>query len=302
MSGNSKTDGDVPEPGRPALIERLNHLWRLDKYNHRAACDVLDDPRSVLTALAIPLEKAQALWGYEAALGEDAAPAIELSKNLLPALVFDALENCESWALSAQGGYITAVQFLAVIFWVLQTDETTPDDEKKIVEQWADLLRSASHQRGRGLNTPLPHRLVTPRDSVTRIPSQTKAPDGWDWSLLVSDADNFLTANDLDFSVRKIASYWLTGDVADLKDDAAPEVAASPVQPARAQGADWTGEMLAAQRAVFDADGKGKPMLRMVALTGIPERKIRLLIAEFKVLKASTEPAGPWRGLQTKKR
>lgn len=69
MSGsNDKQEGNansnISEPGLTALLKRLNALWRLEKWNQKADCDILDDPRSILTALAIPLDKAYEIWGY----------------------------------------------------------------------------------------------------------------------------------------------------------------------------------------------------------------------------------------------
>ena len=289
------------EPGLPALVKRLNAYWRLSKWNHKADCDMLDDPRSMLTTLAIPLDKAHALWGYIMPLGGSTAGAQAPIQHELPTLVFDALENWESWASSAQGDYITAVQFLAVIFWILRADTTTPDDEKKIVEQWADLLRSASNQRGRGLNEPLPRRLVTPRDSVTRIPAQTKAPDGWDWSLLVSDADNFLAANDLELSVRKIALYWLTGDEAGLKVVEAPIFSVPVAQPTRTRGSAWTDDELKALIKEFDGT-PGKTVLArrevIAGRRGTSAANIKKYLAKAREkLPTSAAASSPFTGL-----
>lgn len=52
------------KPGLPALLKRLQSLWVPTKLRRGATCDVLDDPRSILTALAIPLDKAHEFWGY----------------------------------------------------------------------------------------------------------------------------------------------------------------------------------------------------------------------------------------------
>ena len=52
------------EPGLPALLKRLQSLWVLTKFNRAATCDVLDDPRTRVHALAIRLDKAHALWVY----------------------------------------------------------------------------------------------------------------------------------------------------------------------------------------------------------------------------------------------
>ena len=59
--------GEYPaptEPGLPALLKRLNAYWRLLEWNRNAGCDMLDEPRSILTTLAIPLDKAHEFWGY----------------------------------------------------------------------------------------------------------------------------------------------------------------------------------------------------------------------------------------------
>lgn len=77
MSGNPKTDGDVSEPGLPALIKRLNRFWRSDKYTPKADCDVLDDPREFLTALAIPLDKAYELWGFDRVVADERPVSVD---------------------------------------------------------------------------------------------------------------------------------------------------------------------------------------------------------------------------------
>lgn len=89
MSGNSKTDADVSEPGLPALIRRLNRFWLLDKYTPKADCDVLDDPREFLTSLAIPLDKANELWGYGVVVEGMAVEAPEPAANVARVLAKD---------------------------------------------------------------------------------------------------------------------------------------------------------------------------------------------------------------------
>ena len=68
IGSNDKQDGNsnsnISEPGLPALLKRLNAWWQLEKWDKKAECDILDDPRSILTALAIPLDKAYEIWGY----------------------------------------------------------------------------------------------------------------------------------------------------------------------------------------------------------------------------------------------
>ena len=52
------------EPGLPALLKRLQSWRGQTKLIRGATCDVLDDPRSMLTTLAIPLDKAHVFWVY----------------------------------------------------------------------------------------------------------------------------------------------------------------------------------------------------------------------------------------------
>ena len=60
----------------------------------------------------------------------------------------------------------------------------------------------------------------------------------------------------------KAAALWGYGQVA--------QVAAAPTS----DGDEWTGERLAAEKAKFKADGKGKFMKRLAAFTGVPMREI----------------------------
>ena len=232
------------EPGLPALLKYLRAWWVLSK-RRGATCDVLNDLKiRYATTLAMRLDKAHALWGYGGPLYGDKGNAEGAKENNLPALVFDALERWDSWASSAQGGYITAVQFLALIFWKLQGNAKSPDDEKLIVEQWATVLRDATHQRARGLQEPLPRRLVAPLNSITRLAVQTKAPDGWEWSLLVSDADNFIAAHDLDLSVTGVLSEWLEGAASATNGAAGQADFVAPMPLPRARGSAWTDDDL----------------------------------------------------------
>lgn len=56
-------------PGLPALLKRLKSLWVLTKLKTAATCDVLDDPRTGVHALAIRLDKAHELWGFGQVVG-----------------------------------------------------------------------------------------------------------------------------------------------------------------------------------------------------------------------------------------
>lgn len=72
-AGKIRTTWPEPtEAGLPALLKRIRQTWAYAVRNRAATCDVLDDPRSVLTALAVPLDKAHAAWGY----GQVVAPVV----------------------------------------------------------------------------------------------------------------------------------------------------------------------------------------------------------------------------------
>ena len=60
-----KTNYPTPTaPGLPALLKRLRGDWSLSKLAV-STCDILDDPKiGYATFLAIPINKAHALWGY----------------------------------------------------------------------------------------------------------------------------------------------------------------------------------------------------------------------------------------------
>lgn len=76
--GRVRTTWPEPtEPGRPALLKLIRCTWVHAKRNRAATCDVLDDPRSSLTALAIPLDKAHAAWGYGRTVASTATPAAQ---------------------------------------------------------------------------------------------------------------------------------------------------------------------------------------------------------------------------------
>lgn len=70
-------------------------------------------------------------------------------------------------------------------------------------------------------------------------------------------------------------------------------------QPASAE---WTGERLAAQRAVFVAAGNRDFTKRLAALSGLEEREIRRLIGEFNASKTDVKPQTVWPSQIIKKR
>lgn len=72
------TAQEPTEPGRPALLKRIRASWPKDKLNRAATVDMLDEPRSMLTRLAMPFDKAHAHWGWGALM--PATPLHDVSK------------------------------------------------------------------------------------------------------------------------------------------------------------------------------------------------------------------------------
>lgn len=67
------------EPGRPALLRYLRACWIQAKPLKDATCDILDDLTrrfELVNSLAIPLDKACALWGYGRVVADTAPPVM----------------------------------------------------------------------------------------------------------------------------------------------------------------------------------------------------------------------------------
>jgi hypothetical protein len=59
------------EPGLPALVKILGKYWKLSRRTRHSTCDILDDPTMAsLVNLAIPLDRAAAIWGYGCSDGD----------------------------------------------------------------------------------------------------------------------------------------------------------------------------------------------------------------------------------------
>lgn len=91
-------------------------------------------------------------------------------------------------------------------------------------------------------------------------------------------------ANLLAIRLDKAYEFWGYGSVA-----TAPLLAET-----QAASAEWTGERLATQHAVFLASGYRDPTKRLAILSGLEETKIRRLMKPFKSSKDDVKPRTVW--------
>ena len=61
---NTTKPQEATEPGRAALLKLLRASWPYIRRKRAATVDVLDEPRSMLNALAIPFSQAHAHWSW----------------------------------------------------------------------------------------------------------------------------------------------------------------------------------------------------------------------------------------------
>ncbi len=133
-----------------------------------------------------------------------------MKSNELAELVARALDGDGSgweWVSQTKEGKIGAVQFLAVILWVVGGGESDGARDLRIVAGWAERLAVATLRRCATLGGRGPTREITPRDPVTllELPSVT---DDWDWVLAVEDADSFLQRAGMGFLCSDVLAYW----------------------------------------------------------------------------------------------
>ena len=128
---------------------------------------------------------------------------VDHSETSLVELVRQTLEGDEAWIQQTQGGSISVIQFLAVVLLALSKDETTPDEEALIVNDWAKTLLKATTRYTNG-------RLITPTHPVTYLPLPGIPQDN-KWIFSIDGADDFLESLGMGFRCTALLSF-LRGD------------------------------------------------------------------------------------------
>lgn len=190
-----------------------------------------------------------------------------------------ALDDYQSWATEASAtGRITPAQFLAVVLWAIsatQGRELSESEVNGVISKWWDRLVEATVKRAATLGGHGPYRRLYPFDVLTCLElDQNKITTPQGWCIRADDADEWLSSNGAGaWCAAFFESCGLRGRVAD-----APSIAT-----------DWTGEKLAAQLALFKAQGHRDYAKRTWALASIKERDGRRLVSEYQ---NSHGPAG----------
>jgi hypothetical protein len=288
------------EPGSPALLKYLRNWWVLSK-RRGATCDVLDDPKiRYATTLAIRLDKAHGLWGYghtvNCVMVDDTVP----------------IEPPPSWAVQSPVGMLRRgplpadrlVRLADVVRWFIKERETP---RLSAVKRVCDTINANSiewlyHVKEGAYASPsdptngfakfLPGTGTNAEKLANSFIRQIEALWG-----NAHEPDTVLEANEhpcvaLACTISRAYALWGYGGVA----AASVPATATPATPK-----DWTGEQLAAQRAVLVSEGRRDPVKRLADETGLKDREIRRRIAEYEMPTTAAKKAGMYDQLVNKK-
>lgn len=177
-------------------------------------------------------------------------------------------DTLPKWLPRASMGVLTVDQFLALVLYVISNDETDDAAEAAIVSAWSDELRRCIDE---GTD-------ISPRSPVTLLPLPHKVGSLDGWVFAVEEADWFLRDRHMAWSCAEI--------IAHLHGDGSQQVQSSP--PASDQTAlrtsveEWTGERLCQLEDELRKKGCRDYTKQMVKETGLQERRIRALKAEWR--------------------
>jgi hypothetical protein len=301
QNGRISTKRSEPvEPGLPALLKYLRGYWGQSQLRG-ATCDALDDKRIPnATLLAIRLDKAYELWRY----GRIVAT---VNDNELK-----QAEPPDSWSVHSPVGLLRCgplpadrlVRLVDVVQWFV-TDRETP--RLSAVQRVCDVINAdalgwlyhvnegtyaVAPDTSSGFIAFLPGTGTNAEKVAYSFATQIQAVCGngnWPGGVL---AANEHPCAALACTINRAYELWDYGTVVN-----APLLAET--QPASKE---WSGEMLAAQLAVFKADGKPAHMKRLATLSGLNDRKIRHLIAGVKTPKTDVKLDTVWVGRAIKNR
>lgn len=181
------------------------------------------------------------------------------------AIVFDTLDNWGEWQENAHlSGCASIYQVLAIMLWcrVYELPPLSKQGESAFVLEWAEKIKDATDTRAATLGVSPAFRFLTPLDQVTRIePTDRRAIKTLDgWVINWRQVDEWL----YDQGYSKLCAYFF-------------ECATQNTQAKE----EWTPQRLEERRAQLEGDGRGQPMKRLVAESGMKERTIRYQIAKL---------------------
>ena len=107
----------------------------------------------------------------------------------------------DRWIENAGLGRLNAIEALAIILFSVRNTFNL-DNERRIVEQWANELRAAAEARD-----------ITPRDPVTLLPLQS-VPVDWHWLISVDDADSFVAARGMGWKCSELSLIHISSSPA----------------------------------------------------------------------------------------
>lgn len=214
------------------------------------------------------------------------------NQQALLAQVLHALdeESYREWLPKTRGGSIGAIQFLSVMLWALSDAVDDAHKDMQIVSAWAEALHKATAWRA---NAALggKWREVTPFDPVTYL-AFDNCPAGWQWTLTVDNADDFLGDRSIGFRCSDVLAYW-RGEPSPYSDpgpgrplvaDGTSEALPTSLQAPKTKGSEWSGARLwdRQEALVREKNGKKHGTTKTLAEeSGLSERKIRRLIEDF---------------------
>lgn len=200
------------------------------------------------------------------------------------AIVFDTLDNWGEWQENAHlSGCASIYQVLAIMLWcrAYESPPLSKQDKSAYVLAWAEKIKEATATRVATLGSSPAFRFLTPLDQVTRMePTDYKAIKTLDgWVVNWQQVDEWL----FDKGYPKLCAYFF-------------ECATQNTQTKE----EWTAQRLEERRAQLEGDGRGQPMKRLAAESGMKERTIRDQIAKLKLADKPIDLKDAW-GKGTKK-
>lgn len=120
-----------------------------------------------------------------------------LDEDLLWREVGGCLTEWRQWAAPVnQRGVMTPAQFLAVVLWAVQTEDTSEADEKLIVNRWARALLLACSRK-----------IVVALHPVCLLPLE-RDDSRTHWAMSVAHAQDFLDSMPMGFNLIRALEYW----------------------------------------------------------------------------------------------
>lgn len=124
--------------------------------------------------------------------------------------VIEILDTWADWVADTRRGILTPHQLLALVLWMIRTDQTSHEQEVQIVEGWAQALIQAC-----GRDIPALH-------PVTLLPLTSPVEPG-NWVLSIAHAQEFLDSMPVGFDCCKVLDHFqvqaaemVNGDAAEL--------------------------------------------------------------------------------------